>query len=137
MRWSSRGERRSGDDRGAAMVEFALVLPILVMLLVGIIEFGSAYNTQLALQASAREGARAAALRRSPAEVESAARNAASPHGTEIAVDLSGADCPATSEPWAGDEAEVTVSKDFTFEIPFVSLSTVELHATGVMRCGA
>jgi Flp pilus assembly protein TadG len=118
------------------MVEFALVLPILVMLLVGIIEFGSAYNTQLALQASAREGARAA-LRRSPAEVESAARNAAAPHGTEIAVDLSGADCPATSEPWAGDEAEVTVSKDFTFEIPFVSLGTVELHATGVMRCGA
>jgi hypothetical protein len=29
------------------------------------------------------------------------------------------------------------VSKDFTFEIPFVSLGTVELHATGVMRCGA
>ena len=54
--------KRRRDDRGAAMVEFALILPLLLMLLMGIIEFGRAYNTQVSIQAAAREGARELAL---------------------------------------------------------------------------
>jgi len=49
-------------DRGAAAVEFALVCVLLVMLLVGIVEFGRAYSAQLAVTHAAREGARAAAV---------------------------------------------------------------------------
>ncbi len=45
------------------MVEFAIILPLLLMLLMGIIEFGRAYNTQISIQAAAREGARELALR--------------------------------------------------------------------------
>jgi Flp pilus assembly protein TadG len=112
------------------MVEFAIILPILVMLLMGIIEFGRAYNTQLALQASAREGARAAALGQTSGDITTRVQTAASPHTVD--VDLSQAGCPDTGEA----DAKVTVSKEFTFGIPFVDLGTVELTASGVMRCG-
>ena len=44
------------------MVEFALVSMTLILLLVGIIEFGLIFNTQLTLQNAAREGARYAAI---------------------------------------------------------------------------
>lgn len=113
------------------LVEFAIVLPILLMLLMGIIEFGRAYNTQLALQASAREGARVAALGQPSGDIIAKVQTAASPHTVD--VDLSGATCPESGE---GD-ASVRVSKDFTFGIPFVtSVGDVTLEATGVMRCG-
>lgn len=51
-----------GRDRGAAAVEFALVLPILVMLLVGMVDFGMATNAQAIVGNAARDGARAASL---------------------------------------------------------------------------
>ena len=57
-----RNAQSSDEDRGAIIVEFALIVPILLVLLVGIINFGVAYNTQIAVQAASREGARALAL---------------------------------------------------------------------------
>ena len=52
------GRRSRGDSRGAALVELAFALPILVMLLVGMVSAGIAYNHQLALTHSAREAGR-------------------------------------------------------------------------------
>ena len=62
----SKMSRIKRDDRGAAMVEFAIVLPVLLLILLGIIEFGRAYNAQVSIQAAAREGARELALRHAP-----------------------------------------------------------------------
>jgi Flp pilus assembly protein TadG len=121
------------DDSGAAMVEFALILPILAMLLMGIIEFGRAYNMQITLQAAAREGARQAALGREPAVIEDKVRNAAQPHTLGPgAIDLSEASCPDSG----AADAVVEVTKPFTFGIPFVDLGEVDISARGVMRCG-
>jgi Flp pilus assembly protein TadG len=59
-------DRRNGSDRtgerGAAAVEFALVAPLLVLLICGIIDLGRAYATLNQLAAAAREGARVAAV---------------------------------------------------------------------------
>jgi hypothetical protein len=51
---------RKGDNkqRGAAAVEFAIILPLLLGLLMGVIDFGVAYSQSVSLQAAAREGAR-------------------------------------------------------------------------------
>lgn len=46
------------DDRGAALVEFALILPLLVALLLGTVTTGFAVNDDLQLTHAAREGAR-------------------------------------------------------------------------------
>src|SRR5690554_621936 len=58
-------ERR--NDRGAAMLEFAIVLPILLTLLVGMIFFGLALNTKQDVTRAAAEGARAGAVEIPPA----------------------------------------------------------------------
>lgn len=48
-------------ERGAVLFEFAVVLPILLVLLVGLLDFASAYNIRQKLANAAREGARQAA----------------------------------------------------------------------------
>lgn len=53
--------RFTRDERGAAMVEFAIVLPLLLMLVFGIIDFGRALYTLNNLTAAVREGGRYAA----------------------------------------------------------------------------
>jgi Flp pilus assembly protein TadG len=50
------------DERGAAMVEFAMILPLLVLLTFGILEFGFAFNTSSDVSQSSRAGGRTAAI---------------------------------------------------------------------------
>lgn len=57
--------RRSQRARGAAIVEFAVVLPLLLTILFGIIEYGWVFMVRQTLQTSAREGARIAILQTS------------------------------------------------------------------------
>jgi hypothetical protein len=54
-----RSEKR---ERGASLVEFSLVLPILFLVLVGIFEIGMAFKSYLTVAYLAREGARLAAF---------------------------------------------------------------------------
>lgn len=51
-----------GREHGASAVEFALILPLLIVLVFGIIEFGLAFSRLQGLQAAAREGGRVAAV---------------------------------------------------------------------------
>ncbi|MEX2659755.1 MAG: TadE family protein [Acidimicrobiales bacterium] len=57
---TSRTARRCADERGAAMVEFALVVPLFVFLLLGLIAFGLILALKQSVTQSAEEGARAA-----------------------------------------------------------------------------
>ena len=52
------------SDNGQAIVEFAIVLPVLVLLVFGIAQFGLAFHNYLAITDAARVGARAAAVKR-------------------------------------------------------------------------
>jgi Flp pilus assembly pilin Flp len=53
---------RSGEEDGAAAVEFALLLPLLVALLFGFIQFGIAFNDRIQATNAAREAARLAVV---------------------------------------------------------------------------
>lgn len=53
---------KKGRDRGASLVEFALTAPFLILLLLGIIEFGYLFGEFNDVRHGAREGARAAAV---------------------------------------------------------------------------
>lgn len=60
-RWRDR-HRRARDERGATMVEFAIIAPLLFLLLFGIIDFGWLLNQQQDVRYGSREGARIAAV---------------------------------------------------------------------------
>lgn len=123
------------------MVELALVLPVLVMLLVGITQFGLAYSTQVSIQGAAREGARVLALGGPEAidEAKQAVRDAAPgvgqatitfPNGGVIPCDANGSSGPA-------EYSTMTVNATYTLSIPFfLGNGTKTMSATARMRCG-
>lgn len=66
----------TGTDRrkegGQALVEFALVLPLLLLLVFGGIEFGRLYHSHLVITSAAREGARTAAVTHDTGQIQEA-----------------------------------------------------------------
>jgi Flp pilus assembly protein TadG len=123
---------RHRDERGAALVEFALILPILVLFVFGIVEFGRAYSARIELTAAVREGARAVALGANNADAQSATKDGA-PGLTPDRITVTPNSCTTIPAP-----ANATVSASYPFEytIPLFRTGTWTLRATGVMRCG-
>lgn len=68
---SRRGLRRHRSERGAVMVEAAIVLPLMIFIVVGIMEFGLLFTSYSTTTASTRSGARLAATQYSQAQVGS------------------------------------------------------------------
>ena len=125
----------SRDERGAAVVELALILPILVMFVFGIVQFGNGYNARVELTAAVREGARAAALGGTTvtaADIDQKTK-AAAPGLTGSLITVTSARCVGTPVPV---NSTVTATYLFQYSIPFVGSRTATLTATGVMRCG-
>ena len=140
------------SDRGATAVEFALLLPLLVLLIFGMIDFGRAINAQITITQAAREGARVLALPGGttvgsdgqPAYVDRAvaagiglglgASNITDLPDTNPTTPLTG--CPAGSGS-TGDDAVVKVTYTFRFITPVASIfgATKTLTAEGVMPC--
>lgn len=138
--------RRHDRERGAALVEFALILPILVMFVFGIVEFGRFYNARIQLTSAVREGARAAALGADPTAATKAGAPGLDP--TKIVVTYTpspGSSCTGASSTTTTTSlstttttiptATVTASYPFKYQIPFVRSDTITLTATGVFRC--
>ncbi len=128
---------RTEHDRGAAAVELALVLPVLLLLVVGIIGFGHAYHVQTVLGNAARDGVRVLALSREADAADrarTAAIDSASPSVTLTADQI--AVTPENCDPGAGGTpatARVTITlSDFT---PLGGFFTLDLTGTGSMRC--
>ncbi len=65
-RASSIARRRGRDDAGVALVEFALVLPLLLLLVFGLLDFGRALSYWLDQKHLAHQGARWAAVAKNP-----------------------------------------------------------------------
>ncbi len=129
---------RSDQERGAAAVEFALVLPVLLLLVFGLIDFSRAFNAHVSLSGAAREGARATAMKNPDWE---AITIAAAPSLTGVTA-TQVAECTTGAGP-----AEVQASYDYNFVTPvgaFMAwfgggsgtMSNFTLTGIGVMRCG-
>jgi Flp pilus assembly protein TadG len=72
------------EERGQTMAEFAVVLPILVVLLLGIVQFGILFNNYVTLTDAARAGARAAAVARQSGDPVGAATSAVRASGADL-----------------------------------------------------
>src|SRR4051812_20522096 len=126
--------RRLREQRGASAVEFAFIVPLLIMLVLGIAEFGHAFQVQGTLSAAAREGVRAMALQNDQTAARTAAKNAASslrPALTNAQIVVTPATCPAGA---TTTNVRVTISYRMPYLTGFFG-SGVQLTGTGVMRC--
>ena len=133
-------------QRGAAALEFAIVLPVLMLLLVGMVDFGVVLSAQTTVAIAAREGARTAALGQNEGAAENAARQAisslpgASNVGTTtdaVCTKPDGSSCSLSdSDPDTGSTVTVTVAYVHTWLSPvFLGLSpTVTLQGKSMMR---
>lgn len=137
-------DRFSGET-GAAAIELAMVLPILILLVLGIAEFGRAYNYNVSLSGAAREGARVFAL--DTADPVTTTRDAAPtiPGVIGVTCSINGVTADCSSACTAGAKAGVQASYDFAY-LPALSgmvqffggdpLDPTTLTGIGVMRCG-
>jgi Flp pilus assembly protein TadG len=128
------GTWRRDDARGATAVEFALVAPLLLVLVLGIIEFGRAYNLQTTLSGAARESVRVMALKSDASLARATAKDYAAVAGvtlTDGQIAISPTGCTA--------DASVTVT--ITHPLDPVAgmfdavLGNVDLRGLGQMRC--
>jgi len=119
---SGRPRRRSRDDGGQATVEFALVLPVLVLAAVAILQVGLVVRDYVAVVHAAREAARAASV---DANAASAARRV-----------LPGAHVHVGPRPAVGEPIEVDVEFRSVTDLPLVGALFPDplLRHSAVMR---
>lgn len=114
------------SDRGQSTVEFALILPLVVLVLLSLLQVGLLLRDQLLVSAAAREGAREAAVSPDLGRVERAAARAAP--GLGLVVEVS-------RGPRRGDPVAVTVSAAPT-TVPLVGqiVASRTVRSEAVMR---
>jgi hypothetical protein len=135
-----RGRRGARDpEHGAAAVEMALVLPILLIVVFGIIEFGFAFNAQISLTQAVREGVRVGAIGEAPSEADMVTRMGVAYTGVrgtpveDTTQPLSSRSCDPESP--SGD-AILRGRVDYEPLIGWFGDGTIALRARAVMRCG-
>jgi Flp pilus assembly protein TadG len=102
------------SDRGTAAVEFALVLPLVLVVALALVQTGLLVRDRLLVEAAARAGARAAAIQEDQEAIRSAAL-AAAPSLEDAAVDLA-----VSRAGLRGDPVTVTVRYLASVRVPFV-----------------
>jgi Flp pilus assembly protein TadG len=122
-------------ERGASAVEFGLIVPVLLILVLGIIEFGHAFQVQGTLSAAAREGARRMALQNDQGQARDAVQEAGAaldPGITDAQISIDPSVCPI--DPGSDTDVVVTIDYPMPFLTGFFGAS-IDLSGRGVMRC--
>jgi len=94
-------------ERGQALVELALVLPILLLILMAIVDFGRIFHGYLSVTTAAREGARSAAMGQTDTQIRTNSIQSATPLDSAL---LTVQIIPAAGERFSGTNVEVTVT---------------------------
>lgn len=124
-----RHHSRRSNDEGASLVEAAFVLPILILLVFGIVEFGRAYNAQISLTHAAREGVREYVITQDQNTSEQVAKDSA-PTLDDTNMGFTFGPCNP------GQPAQLTIAYPFDYDIPLFGTNTLNMTGRGVMRCG-
>jgi Flp pilus assembly protein TadG len=143
--------RRHREERGAAAVEFALVVPILIVVVFGIVNLGFVFAQQISLNNGARQGARYAIVDgRTCDQIKAETKDSAATIGMTatqvpepVVTPVTYTPCSGTAKPCAGKPSgtniKVEMSRSAAWVIPFPPLFTSgnapTLTGTGVMRC--
>src|SRR2546426_4594684 len=126
-----RGKSERGEERGSAVVEFALVLPLVLVMSLAIVQIGLLVKDQILVEEAARAGAREAAVTADDERVRQAVASAA------VGLDETQLGVTIGREGGAGSAVTVTVEYQAPVDIPLVTWlfpGSVELSGTAVMR---
>jgi Flp pilus assembly protein TadG len=117
--------RHARREHGQATVEFAFLLPLIVLAALAVIQVGLVVRDQMGVVHAAREAARAASVDRDPGAAAQAARRT-----------LPGATVDVGARPDIGGEITVTVKYHAVTNLPLVGVlfPDPDLHASATMR---
>jgi Flp pilus assembly protein TadG len=110
---SSPRNRPARRDRGQSLVEFALILPLLFIVVFGIIDFGMGFHSWITVTNAAREGARLGAVHASEDEIIAKVHDAANnldPDNLDITVTNADPEADHVGEP-------VSVQVDYQYDL--------------------
>jgi Flp pilus assembly protein TadG len=138
-----RSNTRAGAERGAVAVEFALILPVLLLIVVGTIEFGRVYSQWQVYNGAAREGARCAAVMASTfgectslTDVQDRIDDASDPYADppDATVTTGGAAGGCTNAT-VGEDVTVSWAQPLTLSIPFWNDVEFTTTVKATFRC--
>ena len=123
------------NEKGQSLVEFALLLPVLLLILMGIIQFGIIFNGQVTVTSAAREGARLAVVGADDEQVKDRVEEAA----VALLLNIDRDDDIEINRAVDGDEGKLSVKVDGEVDIivPLLGMFTGEsfvLSSESVMR---
>ena len=127
-------DRRTRRSRGQAMVEFTLILPMLLLLILGIYQFGQTYADYIQVTNAARDGGRKALVSRSDtsgvSDVITTAKNATWwLDKNQMAVSVS------PGQPWTtGQTVTVTVTYPYSINLVGFVVASGTLKSTTTVR---
>jgi Flp pilus assembly protein TadG len=130
---NGRRSHRIASEKGQTLVEFALVAPLLLVLLLGIFQGGVAFNHYLVVTDAARAGSRQAIIARisgiSIASIQQTARNAATDlNSSKVSVSVTDPTDPTLQT--AGSSVTVTVSYPYSINLLGWVVSTGSLTSS-------
>lgn len=131
-------KRSRKRTRGMAMVEMIFVLPLLILLVFAIAEFGLMFSRWLTLSNAVREGARAGVAWRGsscdPKTTEAEVRSRAGAYARAGGVPLQDSDFTVTGVCDSGSSLVVSAKYDFKLNIPYGPLSSLPIAYKSEMR---
>lgn len=126
-----RGSGGSGE-RGATAIEVAIIFPLFLMLVFGLMWFGIGVSSKIGLGRAAREGARHLAITGDVAEAEQVARNAG---GIADANEMTFTSTACPDPAAESDRAVMTLTYPFEYTIPLFGTRTVTMTSSSVAKC--
>lgn len=122
------------DEKGQSLVEFSIILPIVVLVLMGMIEFGLMLNSYLMVENASREGARTGIVGSTDMEIVSQI-TVVSPglKNDRLTVNIT----PTESQRKSGDTLTVSVTYNYQMTVPIISnlfSNPIQLRAQTSMR---
>jgi len=133
---------RISREDGVAAVEFAIILPVLALILFGVLEFGRVWSQYQVFQGAAREGARCAAVKATDfgdCEIQASIDQAASPYewNKPATVQIVGGPMAPNgcTDATQGEDVQVSWAQPLEIDIPFWKNVTVTSNIKAVFRC--
>jgi Flp pilus assembly protein TadG len=130
--------RRLSSDQGQTAVEFALVAPFIVVLLLAVIQFGVAFHNYITITDAARAGARKAIVARFASgnfdDAKQAVRDSASNLDQSVLNQPGAIDVSDPSGMTSGTLVTVTVKYPYTISIPLLGMTVSSGTLTAVAK---